>query len=68
MPYPSIRLEHLFVGATVTVYARQLRVVDFADEFTRRSLGGSRQRRARARAYARSRTAAHEHADPARCV
>lgn len=41
--YPGVKLDQLFLGATVTVYSRQLKVVDFADDFTRRSLGSSRQ-------------------------
>ena len=31
-PYPSVRPEHLYIGSVVTVYARQLTVVDYADE------------------------------------
>ena len=37
-PYPSVRPEHLYVGSIVTVYSRQLTVVDYADEFTRSRL------------------------------
>eukprot|EP00455_Lapot_gusevi_P023336 TRINITY_DN2425_c0_g1_i1.p1 TRINITY_DN2425_c0_g1~~TRINITY_DN2425_c0_g1_i1.p1 ORF type:complete len:405 (-),score=100.67 TRINITY_DN2425_c0_g1_i1:56-1171(-) len=35
--YPSVGIRDLFIGSTITVYARQLRVVDFADEFTRKT-------------------------------
>lgn len=37
-PLPSITLKDLFVGASITVYARQLKVVAFGDEQTRRKL------------------------------
>ena len=33
--YPSIALKDIFVGATLNVYSRQLKVVDFGDEFTK---------------------------------
>lgn len=33
--YPALQLKEIFVGATLNVYARQLKVVDFADQFTR---------------------------------
>lgn len=36
--YPDLLIDDLFIGAQVTVYARQLRVLDFADAFTRRAL------------------------------
>lgn len=42
--YPQLKLEHLFVGAVVTVYARQLKVVDFSDDFTRNALSSARER------------------------
>jgi len=32
--YPSVKLRDLYIGAIVTVYARQLKIVDYADEFT----------------------------------
>jgi len=35
-PYPSLTLRDLFVGATVTVFGRSLKIVDFGDEHTRR--------------------------------
>jgi len=40
--YPNIQLSDLFVGATVAVYSRQLRVVEFGDEYTRNELGCAR--------------------------
>jgi nucleoside-diphosphate kinase len=35
--YPGVQLKDLFVGAVVTVYSRQLKVVDYADQFTRKN-------------------------------
>ncbi|GBG82864.1 hypothetical protein CBR_g36390 [Chara braunii] len=37
-PYPSIRPEDLYIGATVTVYSRQLKVVGYDDEYTKKRL------------------------------
>jgi hypothetical protein len=42
--YPTVQLKDLFVGATVSVYSRQLKVVDYADEFTAKSYGPKRSR------------------------
>lgn len=36
--YPSVRLADLYVGAQVTIYARQLRILEFGDRFTEQSL------------------------------
>lgn len=36
--YPSITLEHLYIGSIVTVFSRNLTVADYADEFTRQRL------------------------------
>lgn len=36
--YPSITLADLYVGAQVTVYSRQLRVLEFGDQFTASAL------------------------------
>ena len=33
--YPGLALTDLYVGSTVTIYSRQLKVVDYADVFTR---------------------------------
>eukprot|EP01017_Pseudomicrothorax_dubius_P021420 TRINITY_DN2308_c0_g1_i2.p1 TRINITY_DN2308_c0_g1~~TRINITY_DN2308_c0_g1_i2.p1 ORF type:complete len:187 (-),score=44.58 TRINITY_DN2308_c0_g1_i2:700-1260(-) len=40
--YPSIQLKDLYIGSVVTVYARQLKVVDYADVFTRRQFESQR--------------------------
>lgn len=42
--YPQVVLEDLFIGALVTVYARQVKVVDFGDPFTKRQLTLARSR------------------------
>jgi nucleoside-diphosphate kinase len=33
--YPGIALKDLFLGSIVTVYARQLKIIEYADVFTR---------------------------------
>jgi nucleoside-diphosphate kinase len=33
--YPSIQIKDIFLGAVLNIYSRQLKVVDFADQFTR---------------------------------
>lgn len=33
--YPNLQLKDVFVGAVLNVYSRQLKIIDFADEFTR---------------------------------
>ena len=33
MEYPTLQLKDLFIGSTVTVYARQLKIVDYADKW-----------------------------------
>eukprot|EP01048_Picozoa_sp_COSAG05_P009678 COSAG05_NODE_807_length_7192_cov_92.394191_11_plen_82_part_00 len=32
--YPSITPDHLFIGAEITVWSRQLKVVSYSDAFT----------------------------------
>merc|ERR1712072_572287 len=39
-PYPSVNITSLRVGSTLTVYSRQLKVLEYADEFTARHLSG----------------------------
>lgn len=34
--YPSLSLKEVFVGATINVFSRPLKVVDYGDEFTRK--------------------------------
>lgn len=42
--YEQITADMLYVGAVITVYSRQLRVVDYADDFTRKSLSNRQER------------------------
>jgi nucleoside-diphosphate kinase len=32
---PALNVKDLYLGAVVTVYARQLKIIDYADVFTR---------------------------------
>ena len=34
----------LYIGAVITIYSRQLKVVDYADEFTRKALSNRQER------------------------
>ena len=43
-PYPDVSLDDFFVGAQVTIFARQLRVLSFGDAFTEQALGSSTRR------------------------
>jgi len=42
--YPALRLEEIHVGGKITIYSRQYRVVDFADEVTRSGLGRAKDK------------------------
>jgi nucleoside-diphosphate kinase len=42
--YPTVQLKDIFIGATIAVYSRQLKVVDYADEFTAKAYGPKRSR------------------------
>lgn len=42
-PFPSLKLSDLFLGAKLTVYARQMTVVDYGDSHTRRLLGNTNE-------------------------
>ena len=35
--YPQISESDLFVGATVTIYSRQFKIVSYADDFTKKA-------------------------------
>jgi nucleoside-diphosphate kinase len=39
-----VQLKDLFIGSTVSVYSRQLKIVDYADDFTARAFGPKRSR------------------------
>lgn len=38
--YPDIKLEDLYIGNVVTCYGRQLKIVEFGDDFTKKGLLG----------------------------
>jgi len=38
--YPEIKLTDLYIGNVVVCYNRQLKIVSFGDEFTRKELVG----------------------------
>ena len=38
--YPDIKLEDLYLGNVIMCYNRQLKIVAFGDEFTKKNLGG----------------------------
>ncbi|XP_032888911.1 nucleoside diphosphate kinase 7 isoform X3 [Amblyraja radiata] len=42
--YEGLRQEDLFVGSTITVYSRQLRLVGYGDQQTAQRLGSKKQR------------------------
>jgi len=42
--YDNITAEMLYIGAVITVYSRQLKLVDYADEFTRKCLSNRQER------------------------
>lgn len=42
--YPSIALKDMYIGAIITVYSRQLKVVDYADVFTRKQFESKREK------------------------
>eukprot|EP00940_MAST-03C_sp_MAST-3C-sp2_P003154 g3154.t1 len=39
VPYPSVTIGDLFLGSTLLIYARQLKIVDFCDSITRARFG-----------------------------
>lgn len=38
--YPDIKLSDLYIGNILMCYGRQLKIVDFADQFTKKNLLG----------------------------
>lgn len=38
--YPDIVVKDLYIGNVLSCYGRQLKIVDFGDEFTRKNLLG----------------------------
>ena len=43
MAYPDISLKDLYIGSIVTVYARQLKLVDYGDTFTRKEFAKGKE-------------------------
>ena len=41
--YPSIRQSDLYVGSVITINARQLKIVDYGDTFTRKSFARGKE-------------------------
>ena len=41
---PELPASSLYVGSSVTILGRQLSIVDYADEFTRRTIESASQR------------------------
>lgn len=42
--YPTVQLNHLFVGAQINVYARQLKILAYGDEWTKNNLSTKQAR------------------------
>jgi nucleoside-diphosphate kinase len=38
IPYPSIQIHHLYVGGSITVNSRLLKIVDYGDNYTKTKL------------------------------
>ena len=35
--YPAVAEDELYAGTTVTIFSRQFKILDYADEFTRKA-------------------------------
>lgn len=42
--YPGVNLSEIYIGAVVTIYSRQLKIVDYADVHTRQHFQEARAR------------------------
>merc|ERR1712023_602974 len=42
--YPSIGLKDIYIGATISIYSRQLKVVDYSDDYTRTKLSPKQEK------------------------
>ena len=42
--YPSVTIKDLFIGSVINVYSRQLKLVDYADQFTKSKFSVQRGR------------------------
>jgi hypothetical protein len=43
-PAPHVKLPNLYLGAVVTLHARQLKILEYSDTFTKKTLSKSRQK------------------------
>jgi nucleoside-diphosphate kinase len=44
MACPGVTIEELFIGSVITVFSRQLKLVEYGDLFTRQRFESKRQR------------------------
>lgn len=44
VPYPSITIKDLYIGSTVTIYSRQMKIAGFDDDFTKNAIGFSSEK------------------------
>jgi len=42
--YPSISLKDIYIGATISIYSRQLKVVEYSDDYTANKLAPKQQK------------------------
>jgi len=43
-PYPQIQPKDLYLGSVINVFSRQLKIVDYADVFTRKNFEVQREK------------------------
>lgn len=43
MVYQGVSKDQLYIGSIITVYSRQLKLVDYGDTFTRRHFGAGKE-------------------------
>jgi len=41
--YPAVTMKQLYIGSIITVYSRQLKVIEYADDFTKRTFASTSQ-------------------------
>eukprot|EP00878_Enallax_costatus_P033073 GHUV01036457.1.p1 GENE.GHUV01036457.1~~GHUV01036457.1.p1 ORF type:complete len:120 (+),score=32.60 GHUV01036457.1:575-934(+) len=42
--YDGVNLQQLYIGSTITVYSRQLRLIEYGDEYTRHAVESRTER------------------------
>jgi len=42
--YPSVALKDIYIGATISIYSRQLKVVEFSDDYTKNALSPKQEK------------------------